>query len=604
MRIVHNSLAVFYLSIFMLFVLGTAFASEFNDPCQHIKAEKAQMAKLGHSHWHIQCKPVVISLTWNMVDTFKRHSNYGTDKAKYVIEDSYQGFLYLVYDRKFKKERRLTNFILAGPHPPDAAKLQSELRSIELSFLGCKYNGCKRFTTNRKTDFVYEPESPSFHFNWDNYIGAERDTWMLAMGSSCPYPSPSIVLPKPYAPDFEVLKSHYPKYQAMGGKFIDTLKPEEVKGVKGIPESEAEKKLLSGEYKDLLKSEGGHISPQDIKLLLKQGQLIKTFELHEKLQTASDEVSEYNGLITVKIDIGHKKPALLLVSPDTGVQAEMTRDGITPKNKTYTLTNPGHEPLKFQIRKKEAWVSLSLNKGTLDPGDSTEVIVTLTRPHEKKCFFEDKIAFVNLTNHKGDANRKMELAEVQHWKVYLSGFEVSELNPYYKTTTKLRKAIRMKFRFSAKFKLKRNEKCKLECEGGRIIEAKIINYELLYPRQFIKIKNKTHKKFNSVANRVGKPLYCNVEENKINLGWGKFIPVVELTEALTPEVCKKWPNICREDSNSYHEFGKFWHFIKENWIPLKDGYSEMFPEADQNYGRDSKSKELSIQYTYSLERLE
>jgi hypothetical protein len=55
MRIVHNSLAVFYLSIFMLFALGTACASEFNDPCQHTKAEKAQMAELGHSHWYIQC---------------------------------------------------------------------------------------------------------------------------------------------------------------------------------------------------------------------------------------------------------------------------------------------------------------------------------------------------------------------------------------------------------------------------------------------------------------------------------------------------------------------------------------------------------------------
>ncbi|MGD8771034.1 MAG: hypothetical protein PVJ06_13415 [Desulfobacterales bacterium] len=602
MRIVHNNLAVFYLSILMLFLPRTAFASEFNDPCQHIKAQKAEMAKLGHSHWHIQCKPVVISLTWNMVDTFKRHGNYGTDRAKYMIEDSYQGFLRLVYDRKFKKERRLRNFFLAGPHPPDAAKLQSELRSIELSFLGCKWNGCKRFTTNQKTDFVYEPESPSFIFDWDNYIETELDNWSLAMVSSCPYPSPSLALPKPYTPTWEVLKSHYPKYKAMGGKFIDTLKPKEVRD---IPQSDAKKKHLSGEYKDLLKNEGGHISPQDIKLLLKQGHFIKTFELHEKLQMSMDQVSEYSGLITVRVDLGYKKRALLLVSPDTGVQAEMTRDGITPKNKTYTLTNPGHEPLKFQIRKKEAWVSLSLNKGTLDPGASTEVIVTLTPPREKKkkCFFEDKIAFVNLTNHKGDTNRKVELAEVQHWKVYLSGFEVSELSPYYKTTTKLRKAIRMKFRFSAKFKLKRNEKCKLECEGGRIIQAKIINYELLYPRQFIKIKNKSHKKFNSVANRVGKPLSCNVEGNKINFGWGKFIPVVETTEALTPEVCKKWPNLCREDNKSSHEFGKFWHWIKEPWIPLIDGYSEMLPGADQDYGRDSKSKELSIQYTYTLKRL-
>ena len=65
------------------------------DPCLPFKRTKAHLIKTGRAKAALvkygQCIPVNFTVTWDITETFKRHGGYGTDRARVVMEDNYQG---------------------------------------------------------------------------------------------------------------------------------------------------------------------------------------------------------------------------------------------------------------------------------------------------------------------------------------------------------------------------------------------------------------------------------------------------------------------------------------------------------------------------------
>ena len=224
---------------------------------------------------------------------------------------------------------------------------------------------------------------------------------------------------------------------------------------------------------------------------------------------------------------------------------------------------------------------------------------------KKGCqYYESTLSFINKTNGDGNTNRDVELGEVEKWQVDLTGFEMSELNPYWKVNMRPRMDLKMNFKLSGIFKLKRNKKCNWQSKEELITHANILNFTPIYkPIWALKIKKATPVNFRSVTNRVGKRLLVTVNGDKVKFHWGLFEPRVRVTKTLTDKGCKQEPKYCGKDVNHEHVLDSFQEQITSPWLTLKDGFSKIYPGEERNFGRADSSGEIWIQYTYTLKRV-
>ena len=97
------------------------------------------------------------------------------------------------------------------------------------------------------------------------------------------------------------------------------------------------------------------------------------------------------------------QPAVLLVNPALGLTASMLVGQPAPATSfTYTVSNGGGEPLAWTAEKVAgaAWLSLSANSGTVPPGGSTLVTVSLTNAAslEAAGTYTETIRFADVDN--------------------------------------------------------------------------------------------------------------------------------------------------------------------------------------------------------------
>ncbi len=98
---------------------------------------------------------------------------------------------------------------------------------------------------------------------------------------------------------------------------------------------------------------------------------------------------------------------LLLVSPATDFNVAGTVGGPFESNaKTYTLINAGSGLLDWTISKSASWLSLSTSSGSLAPGGTAAVVVSLNTNANTLVVgaYVDTLAFRNLTNASGDTD--------------------------------------------------------------------------------------------------------------------------------------------------------------------------------------------------------
>jgi subtilisin family serine protease len=108
-------------------------------------------------------------------------------------------------------------------------------------------------------------------------------------------------------------------------------------------------------------------------------------------------------------------PGVLTVSPAEDLTSSGTSGGpFSPDTQTYTLSNSGETAIDWMASKTVAWLSLSATTGSLAPGASIDVAVSLNAAAGELAVgsYGDTVSFANLTDGRGDTSRAVLLAVV------------------------------------------------------------------------------------------------------------------------------------------------------------------------------------------------
>jgi len=102
----------------------------------------------------------------------------------------------------------------------------------------------------------------------------------------------------------------------------------------------------------------------------------------------------------------------MTVSPNSPFESEGQSGGpFTPSNKLYTVENTGATSINYTVSKTQSWVTLSSTGGTLAPGATATVTVSINSGANSLADggYSDLVSFVNTTNHDGDTSRPVNL---------------------------------------------------------------------------------------------------------------------------------------------------------------------------------------------------
>jgi hypothetical protein len=100
------------------------------------------------------------------------------------------------------------------------------------------------------------------------------------------------------------------------------------------------------------------------------------------------------------------------VSPFGSFDAEGQSGGpFTPARKEYTVENAGELAIDYTVSKTQSWITLSSTGGTLAPGATENVTVSLNSGADAlpDGAHTDTVSFVNMTDHDGDTSREVNL---------------------------------------------------------------------------------------------------------------------------------------------------------------------------------------------------
>jgi uncharacterized repeat protein (TIGR02543 family) len=105
-------------------------------------------------------------------------------------------------------------------------------------------------------------------------------------------------------------------------------------------------------------------------------------------------------------------PGSLTVTPATALNATGAPGGpFTPSSMTYTLQNPGNSTITWSDSKSQPWVTLSSSGGSLTPGATTTITVSINTTAATLAVgtYSDTVSFTNTTNGNGNTTRAVNL---------------------------------------------------------------------------------------------------------------------------------------------------------------------------------------------------
>jgi len=105
-------------------------------------------------------------------------------------------------------------------------------------------------------------------------------------------------------------------------------------------------------------------------------------------------------------------PGVLSVTPAGGSSSSGYEGGpFNPANFAYQLSNTGSATLNWTASKSQSWVSLSQTSGSLNPGASTTVNVSINSSANSLApgTYNDTVSFVNTTTGNGNTTRAVTL---------------------------------------------------------------------------------------------------------------------------------------------------------------------------------------------------
>ncbi len=137
--------------------------------------------------------------------------------------------------------------------------------------------------------------------------------------------------------------------------------------------------------------------------------------------TGSDQVGN-QGLLEDTTSLSVDNPVSLIVTPSGAFEPQGIPGGpFTPDDLSYQLTNNSVASIHWTATKTQDWVRLSATDGTLGPGETATVTISIDAAAGLlKCgTYSDVVTFTNETTHNGDTTRVVDLTVHSDWSRYL-----------------------------------------------------------------------------------------------------------------------------------------------------------------------------------------
>ena len=131
-----------------------------------------------------------------------------------------------------------------------------------------------------------------------------------------------------------------------------------------------------------------------------------------EVEDAFGNVNPSTPLGTFTVAISEASPGTMAIASSGDLLSSGTVGGpFTPGSTVYTLSNSGGTPIDWSAGKTTSWVDLSATGGSLAPGTSTTVTVSLNAGANAlaAATYNDMVSFTNMTNGSGDASRSVSL---------------------------------------------------------------------------------------------------------------------------------------------------------------------------------------------------
>jgi hypothetical protein len=121
------------------------------------------------------------------------------------------------------------------------------------------------------------------------------------------------------------------------------------------------------------------------------------------------------GNTTRAVNLAVTTPGTLAVTPATALSATGSPGGpFTPSSATYLLQNSGNSAITWGASQTQPWVTLSSNGGSLAPGATATVAVSINENTGTLALggYRDTVSFTNTSNGVGDTTRAVNLAVI------------------------------------------------------------------------------------------------------------------------------------------------------------------------------------------------
>ena len=342
------------------------------------------------------------------------------------------------------------------------------------------------------------------------------------------------------------------------------------------------------------------LTPELMDKAMRDGNFVRKFQWRWLFEPG--EKSYEDSQIHLTIAMGkpvEDKPGLLVVTPTKPFKLSGPDQNcrFSPLKKTYKLTNKGQSPIAFIIKKDANWLALSKTDGLLDSQKTVSVDVKLD---EKmiKAFHQGThkaaLVFQNRTSGKSTSRSvEVKVEKESQWEVNLTGYEIDEMDPYWKQTTKLRGAVRFDYVLKGTFTLVRDKECKWKYKSGSITQASAKLSDLHEPATSWEIKPLRCKGCDTFSQLQAKSLHGYVRGNDVHLSWGLIKPRVKvLARVAIP--CTPMPD-CSEWKNREFVSETFLDRVNHLALPLVDGKVVSGKVVSPQGSR-------WIQYRYSLKK--
>jgi hypothetical protein len=543
-----------------------ALADQQDDPCYPVLLEKEYARRFGGSDlpW-VSCVPVQLTLTWRLTDRTSQ-TGWPDVYAQFVLTEQYPAYLQIVRD---PDDRRVIHYLeLFGPSPEGSG--QVSLQSINAGMRA-------EFPSVRgppQTRMVSSTNPSAFQ--------AGPHPGRLRFQHNTAYRTPPVLMPENGRISLAQVIPVPQRILGVQGRLLDVMP-------------------YSAHPFEVVLQPAEIPSAESLMSALESGRWEGRFPVDHVLQIPPSWAKRRHGELTVQAIFAPVRP-VLTVEPATGFDSTgPDRAGrFTPADTAYTLENTGNRPIEFSVSADKPWVSISRTSGALRPGEKMKITVAVVSDKAKALdsgTHHALLDFTNRTNNQRKTTRPVNLTideETQRWRVFLAGYEIDEMDPYWKQTTRIRGAIRFDYTLHGEFTLRKKED-QWVYAGGTISLARVGLSSLYEPLGAWVLKPLSCNKCDDVTALKGRPLSGSVGGSTVGLYWGKVVPETNVWAQIVVS-CIPMPR-CAEGNYRLYKSERFFDDVNRVPLPLRQGLA-----ASRSVVNSEGSR--WIHFEYSLERLD